>query len=160
MSEAGAGGDLEPRSEDQPEKKAKRAVIATVPSDSHMWNLVYIELMLQEHGWEVINLGACTPPDLVVETCVAERPDMLVISSVNGHGHIGGRKVIGAVRSHPELEYLPAVIGGKLGTLGADNSIFAEPLVNAGYSAVFLETEGFEPFERFIEAPKRAELVA
>jgi methylaspartate mutase sigma subunit len=159
VSDAGAGGELQPRSEQSP-KKTKRAVLATVPSDSHMWNLVYIELVLQEKGWEVLNLGACTPPELVVETCLKERPDMLVISSVNGHGHIGGRKVIGQVRSHPELEYMPAVIGGKLGTLGANNNVFAEPLVNAGYSAVFLEKEGLEPFSRFIEAPKRAEMVA
>ena len=159
MSDAGAGDALEPR-QDQPPAKARRAVIATVPSDSHMWNMVYIELLLKEHGWEVINLGACTPPDLVVDTCLAERPDMLVISSVNGHGHIGGRKVIGAVRSHPELNYLPAVIGGKLGTLGANNSVFVEPLVSAGYSAVFLENDGVAPFTEFIESPKRAELVA
>ena len=159
MSEAGAGSELEPR-QDQAAAKRRRAVIATVPSDSHMWNMVYIELLLKEHGWDVINLGACTPPDLVVETCISERPDMLVISSVNGHGHIGGRKVIGQVRSHPELDYLPAVIGGKLGTLGANNSVFAEPLVAAGYSAVFLENDGVEPFTQFIESPRRAEMVA
>lgn len=156
MSDAGA---VERTSDGVPEKR-KRAVIATVPSDSHMWNMVYIELLLKEHGWDVINLGACTPPELVVETCLAERPDMLVISSVNGHGHIGGRKVIGQVRSQPELDYLPAVIGGKLGTLGANNSVFAEPLVSAGFSAVFLESEGVPAFTEFIEEPKRAELVA
>src|SRR2546423_11352563 len=134
MSEAGAGNGLEPR-QDQPPAKARRAVIATVPSDSHMWNMVYIELLLKEHGWEVINLGACTPPDLVVDTCLAERPDMLVISSVNGHGHIGGRKVIGAVRSHPALDYLPAVIGCHLGTLRADHSRVGEPHVPAALCA-------------------------
>jgi methylmalonyl-CoA mutase cobalamin-binding subunit len=159
MSDAGAESGMEIREESSP-AKSKRAVIATVPSDSHMWNMVYIELLLKEHGWEVINLGACTPPDLVVDTCLAERPDMLVISSVNGHGHIGGRKIIGAVRSQSELDYLPAVIGGKLGTLGANNKVFAEPLVEAGYSAVFLENDGVAPFTEFIEAPKRAELVA
>jgi methylmalonyl-CoA mutase cobalamin-binding subunit len=159
MSDAGAGNGMEPRQDPTP-AKPKRAVIATVPSDSHMWNMVYIELLLKEHGWDVINLGACTPPDLVVDTCLEERPDMLVISSVNGHGHIGGRKVIGAVRSRSELDYMPAVIGGKLGTLGANNSVFAEPLVSAGYSAVFLESEGLPAFTEFIEAPKRAELVA
>lgn len=159
MTGAGAGDAALPRPEQSP-TKTKRAVIATVPSDSHMWNLVYIELLLKENGWEVINLGACTPPDLVVDTCVAERPDMLVISSVNGHGHIGGRKVIGAIRQRSELDYMPAVIGGKLGTLGANNSVFAEPLVAAGYSAVFMESEGLPAFAQFIEEPRRAELVA
>ena len=99
MSGAGAGDAVE-RQPDQPPAKPRRAVIATVPSDSHMWNLVYIELLLKEHGWDVNNLGACTPLELVVDTCLAERPDMLVVSSVNGHGHIGGRKLIGADRGH------------------------------------------------------------
>lgn len=159
MTHAGVGDAVEPRSEDSP-TRTKRAVIATVPSDSHMWNMVYIELLLRENGWDVINLGACTPPDLVVDTCVAERPDLLVISSVNGHGHIGGRKVIGAIRQRPELEYMPAVIGGKLGTLGENNSVFVEPLVAAGYSAVFMEAEGLPAFAQFIESPRRSELVA
>jgi methylmalonyl-CoA mutase cobalamin-binding subunit len=159
VSAAGAGDAVEPRSGER-SAKAKRAVIATVPSDSHMWNMVYIELFLKENGWEVINLGACTPPELVVETCLAERPDMLVISSVNGHGHIGGRKVIGQIRAQSDLDYMPAVIGGKLGTLGANNSVFAEPLVAAGYSAVFLEAEGLPAFSQFIETPRRVELVA
>lgn len=159
MSDAGAGDALEPKPESPP-AKPKRTVIATVPSDSHMWNLVYIELVLRENGWDVNNLGACTPAELVVETCLAERPDMLVVSSVNGHGHIGGRKLIDQIRRQSELDYLPVVIGGKLGTLGANNSVFVEPLVSAGYSAVFMEAEGLEAFGRFIEAPRRAELVA
>jgi methylmalonyl-CoA mutase cobalamin-binding subunit len=159
VTEAGAGNSAVPRAGSDP-AKSKRAVIATVPSDSHMWNLVYIELVLKENGWEVNNLGACTPAELVVEACLAERPDMLVVSSVNGHGHIGGRKLIGQIRNQPDLDYLPVVIGGKLGTLGANNSVFVEPLKSAGYSAVFMEAEGLEDFGRFIEAPRRAELVA
>ena len=159
MSDAGAGDAVERRPETQP-TKSKRAIVATVPSDSHMWNLVYIELVLRENGWDVNNLGACPPAELVVETCLAERPDMLVVSSVNGHGHIGGRKLIGQVRSQPELDYLPVVIGGKLGTLGANNSVFVEPLISAGFSAVFMEAEGLEAFGHFIENPRREELVA
>lgn len=159
MGEAGNGEVLEHGS-GAPARASKRAVIATVPSDSHMWNLVYIELVLRELGWEVNNLGACTPVELVVDTCMAERPDLLVISTVNGHGHIGGRKLIGLLRGHPELERLPVVIGGKLGTLGADNAVFAEPLLSAGYSAVFTEGSALDGFTRFIEAPRRAELVA
>jgi methylmalonyl-CoA mutase cobalamin-binding subunit len=159
MTDAGAEDTVERAPDTRPAKR-KRAVIATVPSDSHMWNMVYIELLLGENGWDVNNLGACTPAELVVETCLAERPDMLVISSVNGHGHIGGRKVIGQIRSNRELDYLPAVIGGKLGTLGANNSVFVEPLISAGFSAVFMEAEGLSAFSRFMETPRRAELVA
>jgi methylaspartate mutase sigma subunit len=136
MTGAGAGDALERASEPKP-AKPKRAVLATVPSDSHMWNLVFLELLLKERGIEVTNLGACTPIELVVDTCLAERPDLLVISSVNGHGHLGGRRLINAIRERPE---------------------FAEPLVEAGYSAVFIEADGVAPFKEYLEAPR--ELVA
>jgi methylaspartate mutase sigma subunit len=153
------GGAVDRAAGSQP-VTSRRAVIATVPSDSHMWNLIYIELVLRESGWDVLNLGACTPVELVVETCLAERPDLLVVSTVNGHGHIGGRKLISHLRSHPELEQLPVVIGGKLGTLGADNAQFADPLLSAGFSAVFTESGGLDGFARFLNAQRRPELVA
>ena len=160
MTGAGTGDALEHVSDPSPAKPAKpqRAVLATVPSDSHMWNLVFLELLLKERGIEVTNLGACTPVELVVDTCLAERPDVLVISSVNGHGHIGGTRLIKALREHPELKDMPAVIGGKLGTLGVCNSTFVEPLREAGYSAVFIEADGLDPFKQFLERPR--ELVA
>jgi methylmalonyl-CoA mutase cobalamin-binding subunit len=162
MSGAGAGDALERVAEPTPAKSAKpkRVVLATVPSDSHMWNLVFMELLLKEQGIEVTNLGACTPIELVVETCLAERPDLLVISSVNGHGHLGGRRIIKAIREQPELADMPAVIGGKLGTLGVCNSTFAEPLVEAGYSAVFIEADGVGPFQEYLGAGAPRELVA
>jgi len=159
MSEAGAGDALE-RVSEPGRARPKRAVIATVPSDSHMWNLVFLELLLRQNGCEVTNLGACTPIELVVETCLAERPDLLVVSSVNGHGHIGGGRIIRAIRAHPELDDMPAVIGGKLGTLGVCNSTFATPLMEAGYWAVFIEANGVAPFTHFLEAPQRLELAA
>ena len=34
---------------DQPRR---RAVLTTIPSDSHSWNLIFIELLLREHGFE------------------------------------------------------------------------------------------------------------
>jgi len=156
MTDAGSGEAVA----QPPATSGKRAVLATVPSDAHMWNLVYIELLLKEKGWDVLNLGACSPAELVVETCLAEKPDMLVVSTVNGHGHIGGSKLIGQVRAQPDLDYLPCVIGGKLGTLGADNAVFGDGLVKAGYSAVFIESAGLPEFAQFIRAPKRAELTA
>jgi hypothetical protein len=38
--------------------------------------------------------------------------------------------------------------------------VFVEPLISAGYSAVFMEAEGLTDFAHFIETPRRAELVA
>ncbi len=102
---------------------------------------MFLQLLLEEHGCEVVNLGSCAPIALVVETCRDERPDALVVSTVNGHGHIEGRELLEEVRRHDELSDMTAVIGGKLGTLGPGNRQFAAPLLKAGYDAVFYEDE-------------------
>jgi methylaspartate mutase sigma subunit len=97
-------------------------LLATIASDSHTWNLIYIQLAMQERGHRVTNLGPCVPDDLLVETCLAQRPDVAVISSVNGHGRADGERMIARLRAHPELADLPVVIGGKLSTDGADHT--------------------------------------
>ncbi|GAA4590478.1 methylmalonyl-CoA mutase cobalamin-binding subunit [Actinoplanes octamycinicus] len=111
-----------------------RAIVSTVASDSHTWNLVFLQLLLEEHGYSVTNLGSCVPDDLLVKECRELRPDLIAISSVNGHGHQDGRRVISLLRDCPELRDTPVVIGGKLGV--AEGSYGAE-LRQAGYTEVF-----------------------
>ncbi|MEU8843204.1 cobalamin-dependent protein [Streptomyces roseus] len=113
-------------------------VVSSMASDSHTWNLVFLQLLLEELGHDVINLGACVPDGLLVERCLAVRPDLLVLSSVNGHGQQDGLRVIGELRRQPELAGLPVVIGGKLGIGGADPRR-APALLAAGFDAVFEE---------------------
>lgn len=137
---------------------AKRVVVTSIPSDSHMWNLVFLQLLLEEHGCVVTNLGHCAPIQLVVETCRDERPDVLIVSTVNGHGHIEGREILEAVRDHAELSQMTAVIGGKLGTLGPGNARFAGPLLEAGYDAVFDEDDPPHALIGFLAGTRAAEL--
>jgi methylaspartate mutase sigma subunit len=113
------------------------AIVSTVASDSHTWNLVFLQLLLEEHGYTVTNLGACVPDDLLVKECRELRPDLVAISSVNGHGHQDGRRVIGALRSCPELFDIPVVIGGKLGVAGGDGVSYGDELRGAGFTEVF-----------------------
>lgn len=153
-----------------------RVVLSSVSSDAHTWNLVFLQLLLEFMGHEVRNLGACTPDELIVETCAAERPDLLVISSVNGHGNIDGERMIRKLRADPRLCDLPVAIGGKLGIVGADNVQHVERLLGAGFTAVFeasssggLFTQGDAPgqFETFVDRlsarvgrPQEAEVAA
>jgi methylaspartate mutase sigma subunit len=127
--------------------RRRRIVLTSVSSDSHTWNLVFLELLLKEHGSEVINLGACVPDAAVIEAVREHRPDAVVISSVNGHGHIDGARLITEVRTHrdPLVATVPVMIGGKLGIQGAQNTRLADELVTAGFDAVF--TEGTDPAE-------------
>lgn len=114
----------------------RQILLSSVSSDSHTWNLVYLQLLLEEAGHRVINLGACVPDDLLVEATGRLRPDAIVISSINGHGHLDGARLIGRIRADARLRHIPAVIGGKLGIAGDDRP-YIERLTTAGFDAVF-----------------------
>jgi methylaspartate mutase sigma subunit len=121
-----------------PSVPAPRAVLSTVPSDSHTWNLLFLRLLLEEQGWQVVNLGACVPVETLVTACTTHRPDLVVVSSVNGHGAAEGPDVARAVRSAPGLAGVPLVIGGKLDTSGSSDPADFPQLTEAGFDAVFV----------------------
>ncbi|MET8975197.1 methylmalonyl-CoA mutase [Streptomyces sp. NPDC004539] len=120
--------------------------MTSVSSDSHMWNLVFLQLLIEEHGGQVVNLGACTPDELVLSECARVRPDALVISTVNGHGHIDGLRLIRKIRRDPRLARMKVVIGGKLGVHGSRHARFGAELVTNGFDAVFEADAGFDRF--------------
>ncbi|MER6570189.1 cobalamin-dependent protein [Streptomyces sp. NPDC001093] len=131
-------------------------VISSLASDSHTWNLVFLQLLIEECGYEVVNLGPCVPDELLVAECSARRPEMIVISSVNGHGHQDGMRVIERLRDCDPLAATPIVIGGKLGTDGGEGQDRTGELIAAGFDAVF--EDGKEPiaaFRTFLDALPR-----
>lgn len=114
-----------------------RVVVTGLASDSHTWNLVYLQLLIEELGYEVVNLGPCVPDRELIERCRAIGPAMVVMSSVNGHGHADGLRVIRRLRDCPELRATPVVIGGKLSVSTDRLDEIAGELVAAGFDAVF-----------------------
>lgn len=132
-------------------KRVLNIVLTGISSDSHTWNLVFMQILLEHIGHNVINLGACTPDQEVVEACMVNGADMLVVSTVNGHGNIDGERLIRLIRSQYELRNMPAVIGGKLGLLGDENSNFSDGLLRAGFSAVFNADSSLINFEEFVK---------
>ena len=131
----------------------RKFLVSSVSSDSHTWNLVFLQLLIEEHGHQVINLGSCIPQEFLVEQCLLHKPDVLVISSVNGHGHIEGTQLMHAIRQIPELQRLTTVIGGKLGTRGTDNAMYTAGLLEAGFDAVFDADSSIPAFVKLLEAP-------
>ncbi|MDH6136259.1 methylaspartate mutase sigma subunit [Kitasatospora sp. MAA4] len=127
-------------------------IVTSMVSDSHTWNLVFLQLLLEELGHRVTNLGACVPDELVVEECRRAEPDLIVVSSVNGHGFNDGMRVINGLRSCPELMGTPIVIGGKLGIAGVGDGASARALRAAGFDGVFEEGASVEAFLEFLES--------
>ncbi|MFD5898837.1 MULTISPECIES: cobalamin B12-binding domain-containing protein [unclassified Streptomyces] len=133
-------------------------VVAGAMSDSHTWGLVFLQLLLEEHGHRVVNLGPCVPEDLLIGTVRAERPALVVMSSVNGHGYRDGMRAITGLRECADLADVPVVIGGKLGIHGEQSADETVGLMAAGYDAVFDDTaEGIVTFRRMLTSmPQRA----
>ncbi|MFC5286573.1 cobalamin B12-binding domain-containing protein [Actinokineospora guangxiensis] len=119
-----------------PTTKPLTVVVSSTSSDSHTWNLVFLQLLIEELGHEVANLGACVPPALLAAECAARRPDLVVLSTVNGHGCQDGPAALAALRAQPATAAVPVVIGGKLGVRGRDTAA-ADDLLAAGFAAVF-----------------------
>ncbi|WP_372495111.1 cobalamin B12-binding domain-containing protein [Micromonospora phytophila] len=124
--------------------------MTTVESDAHAWNLIYLQLLLEERGSIVRNLGTCTPVDLVVAALVEERPDLLVVSSVNGHGHHGVRILLRALAARG-ID-VPCVAGGKLTVSEADDPWVRRDLIQRGCAEVFVGPTAIDRFQAFLDA--------
>ncbi|MGX1477213.1 UNVERIFIED_CONTAM: methylaspartate mutase sigma subunit [Streptomyces canus] len=135
-------------------KRARlRVLVSGTASDAHTWNLVFLQLLLEEAGHRVHNIGACVPEELLVDECLRHRPDLVVISSVNGHGHQDGTRAVWALRAEPSLRGITAVIGGKLGISAGLGDDAHDALLAAGFDAVFDDSAGSVPsFQAFVRA--------
>lgn len=134
-----------------PKPHSLKVLLTNISSDSHTWNLVFMQLMLEFMGHEVVNLGACCPDELVIERCGSEHFDLLVVSTVNGHGNIDGERLIRRLRARSDVPQPMAVIGGKLGIHGEADKSHSQRLLDAGFSAVFNAASSILQFENFVK---------
>lgn len=130
-------------------KPMNTAVLTTTRSDSHTWNLVYMEMWLRERGLKVINLGSCVPASEVAQAC-RTRPGMLLVSSINGHGGIEGLDLIREVRAATAGDELLTVIGGKLTTSPEMLPAMTERLLVAGFDAVLTGADALASLDQLL----------
>jgi len=122
------------------------AILATTSSDSHTWNLLFIQLLIEESGWSVANLGSCTPVGLLRDECLRQPPDMIVISTVNGHGAQEAPGIIAVLHAEPALDEIPVYLGGKLCTSTQDERDAVPGLLAAGYTGVLVGEDAVPVF--------------
>jgi methylaspartate mutase sigma subunit len=127
-----------------------RCLLTTVYSDSHTWNLVYLQRVMEELGVSVRNLGCCTPVDLVIREIADFAPDLVVLSSVNGHGRSGALQLLSAVRDRGFT--VPFVAGGKLTTSESTGERARLELLAAGYREVFVGDSSITEFRALLRA--------
>ncbi|MFE1319061.1 cobalamin B12-binding domain-containing protein [Kitasatospora phosalacinea] len=121
----------------EPVPRRGTVVVSSMASDAHTWNLVFLQLLIEELGFEVVNLGATVPDEMLLAECRERGPVLLVLSSVNGHGYHEGLRVIRRLRADADLAGLPVLIGGKLGITGGESAEHIAELLDAGFDAVF-----------------------
>lgn len=126
-----------------------KVLVAGGASDSHTWNLAFLQLLVEEMGHHVVNLGPCVPEDLLAAECRAQAPDLVVLSSVNGHGYGDGLRAVERLRREPGQSAVPVVIGGKLGVAGGQDESAARRLLDAGADAVFDDGD-LNAFQTFV----------
>jgi methylmalonyl-CoA mutase cobalamin-binding subunit len=109
-----------PPSRPSPRARPLKIVLSGLPSDSHAWNLVALQVILEGMGHRVVNLGARVRVERVLEVCRLEAPDCLVLSTVNGRGGADGARLIARLRADVDLAALTTVIGGRFGGRSPD----------------------------------------
>jgi methylmalonyl-CoA mutase cobalamin-binding subunit len=125
-------------------------VIAGLPTDTHTWNLAYLELHFRERGFSVRNVGSCASAAEIAHAVRAAAADVVVLSSVNGHGHLEGGPLAAELRRRLDFGNVPLVIGGKL-TIDAELGETARrELLAAGFDAVFFGENALADFDRFL----------
>ncbi|WP_018802287.1 cobalamin B12-binding domain-containing protein [Salinispora arenicola] len=117
-----------------------KSLVTTMRSDAHTWNLVVLQLYLQQWGHDVLNLGPCVPEDLLLQQSEWFEPDLIVVSTVNGHGTHDARSLVRRLRGSERLAATRIVLGGKLGVAGDRCDAELRSLRDAGYDAVFPES--------------------
>jgi methylaspartate mutase sigma subunit len=129
----------------------EKVLLTTIASDSHGWNLVFMEMFLQEKGWPALNLGTCVPAEMVVKCCGEGEIDLVVVSTVNGHGWMEGLELAGRIQAELGEQRPWLAIGGKLGVSAAEEEARAEELRRAGYDGVFYGPSALEEFTVFLD---------
>ncbi|MFD5106572.1 cobalamin B12-binding domain-containing protein [Streptomyces cinereoruber] len=135
-----------------------KILLSGTASDSHTWNLVYLRLFLEELGCEVVGLGPCVDAELLADACRRHAPDVVVLSSVNGHGYRDGLAAVRRLRAAPALAALPVVLGGKLGVAGHRQDDDVAQLLGAGCDAVL--GDDLAALRGFLAARARTEVPA
>lgn len=126
------------------------AILASTPDDSHQWNLHGVEMELKERNIEVINLGPLTPCKVIAETVRDRHPDLLVVSTVNGHGVHSMLEVLRTLEEYQVKRSIRIVIGGLLTTDPEKTKTAISTLMSAGCSGVFSGPEAWSSFDEFL----------
>ncbi|MER9071155.1 cobalamin-dependent protein [Mesorhizobium sp. M0902] len=110
-------------------------ILGVAESDAHVVANKLIEYELSISGFNVINLGACTPVEEFVDAFQAHPyADAIVIGSLNGHAYEDLRSIRDAKKDL--LISCPIIVGGNLGVTREQAAKTKEELLSLGVDYV------------------------
>ena len=65
-----------------PQKKKAKVILATVKGDIHDIGKNIVKVMLENYGYDVIDLGKDVPPEKIVETALSEDVKLVGLSAL------------------------------------------------------------------------------
>jgi methylaspartate mutase sigma subunit len=119
-------------------------------SDSHTWNLIFMELFLKENNCQVRNLGACVSIEEISEETKKFPPDLIIVSSINGHLFQDGIKIINSLNQKFPKKLPPLVIGGRMGVSVIESDFQKKKLHKLGYEGVFVGQNSLIHFKKYL----------
>ncbi len=100
--------------------KKEKIILGVTESDSHVVGNQLIAHHLRANGYDVINLGPCTPVSEFAEACMTEGDvKAIVVGSLNGHA-LNDLKELKSYKD-ARLISCPIILGGNL-TVGSDKN--------------------------------------
>lgn len=110
-------------------------ILGVAESDAHVVANKLIEYELRLAGYNVINVGACTPIDEFVDAFLANPDaDAIVIGSLNGHAY---EDLKGLQKARRDLLITcPVIVGGNLGVTREQAARTRQALLSLGVDRV------------------------
>ncbi len=109
---------------DKPREQKGKVIVATVKGDIHDIGKNIVKVMLENYGYDVLDLGKDVPPEVVVERAVSENVPLVGLSALMTTTVVSMEETIRQIRQvRPEIK---VVVGGAVMTqeyadrIGAD----------------------------------------
>lgn len=97
-------------------RKGKMMIATAVGGELHEIGVRMVADFFEMDGWDTLYLGANCPNSEIIKELQQHKPHLLAIS-VNLASHIGNaRKLIQQIRTHPEINSLNIITGGRIYT--------------------------------------------
>jgi 5-methyltetrahydrofolate--homocysteine methyltransferase len=105
------------------EKAAGKVVLATVKGDIHDIGKNIVKMLLQNHGFKVIDLGKDVPPEKIIEAAKKEKPNVIALSALLTTTMVE-MGIVEKALEKAELD-IPLLVGGAVVTKGYADRIGA-----------------------------------